>query len=86
MENKKKRNELQVNAKFTNSLNNFEIKRHLIRHLTQLTSVWIERVRQNRPQPEFFSKRKKLFYFCSFVRLDKYAKFSVKIGGQLSSY
>ena len=47
-------NELQVNAKSTNPLNNFEIKRHLIRHLTPLTSVWIERVRQNRLQPNFF--------------------------------
>ena len=83
---KKRSNERQVNAKLTNPLNNFEIKWHLIRHLTPLTSVWIGRVRQNCLQSRFFSKCKHLFYFCSFVRLDKYAKFSLKIGGKMAKY
>ena len=83
---KKWSNERQVNAKFTNPLNNFEIKRHLIRHLTPLTSVWIERVRQNRLQTNFFFRSVKICSISSvvFVRLDKYAKFSLKIGGQLA--
>ena len=80
---KKRSNEPQVNAKLTNPLNNFEIKRHL-RQLKPLTNVWIGRVRQNRLQPIFFSKCKHLFYFCSFVRLDKYAKFSLKIEGKVA--